>query len=102
MIPVENLLKILLTISSLDGNEIEICLSVYNLLEKEGFLVKKYFIDTERFTIVASIGSPKIYLEAHLDTVSPDIEYREDDTYIYGRGSCDTKGAVASMITAAI
>ena len=30
----------------------------------------------------------------------PFISSREDDTYIWGRGACDTKGIIASMIKA--
>jgi acetylornithine deacetylase len=36
-----------------------------------------------------------------MDTVPPFIASREDDEFIWGRGACDTKGIIASMITAA-
>lgn len=55
--------------------------------------------------ILASWGGPKITYCSHLDTVPPYIPYRiegEPDTpiAIHGRGTCDAKGQVFSMIEA--
>ena len=36
-----------------------------------------------------------------MDTVPPFIPSREDDEFIWGRGACDTKGIIASMLVAA-
>jgi len=36
-----------------------------------------------------------------MDTVPPFIPSREDDEFIWGRGACDTKGIIASMLIAA-
>src|ERR1051326_5672059 len=36
-----------------------------------------------------------------MDTVPPYFASREDDEHIWGRGACDTKGIIASMIKAA-
>ena len=35
-----------------------------------------------------------------MDTVPPFFASREDDEFIWGRGACDTKGIIASMICA--
>jgi acetylornithine deacetylase len=35
-----------------------------------------------------------------MDTVPPFIQSREDETFIWGRGACDTKGIIAAMIKA--
>ena len=35
-----------------------------------------------------------------MDTVPPFIPSREDDEFIWGRGACDTKGIIASMLIA--
>ena len=46
---------------------------------------------------------PTIALEAHLDTVpTPEggIQVRREGRKLYGRGSCDTKGSLASMMGA--
>ncbi|HSW88435.1 MAG TPA: M20/M25/M40 family metallo-hydrolase [Candidatus Saccharimonadales bacterium] len=103
MTSTESLLKSLISIPSTEQNETEVGEYIYNFLQEEGFVVKKYpVINTTRFNIVASLGNPKVYFQAHLDTVSPFIEYSEDTAFIYGRGACDTKGCIASMIRAAI
>lgn len=57
----------------------------------------------ERFNIYATMPgtSPVITLSTHFDTVPPYFESSEDDTYVYGRGSCDAKGILASQVCAA-
>ena len=96
------LLKKLISISSPSGEEKEIGEYIFAVLRKNGFKVEKYPVSKDRFNIVAKLGEPKIYLSAHIDTVKPYIKYSENKDYIFGRGSCDTKASVASMITAAI
>src|SRR5438034_8563257 len=44
---------------------------------------------------------PAIVFSSHMDTVPPFISSSEDDTRIYGRGSCDAKGIIAAQIAAA-
>jgi len=102
MVPEEKLLKELMLIPSPSGNEVKIGEYVFNILEKNGFSVKKYPVDKGRFNLVATHGKPNVYLAAHMDTVSPMLEYRETNSHVLGRGSCDTKASVACMITAAI
>jgi acetylornithine deacetylase len=102
MISVEELLKKLITIPSVSGGEIEVGDYLFNLLQKQNFQVKKQFVDQNRFNLVANFGNPKVYFSAHMDTVAPFIDFNEDDNYIYGRGSCDTKASIASMIITAI
>jgi acetylornithine deacetylase len=57
----------------------------------------------ERFNIYATMpgSSPVITLSTHFDTVPPYFASGEDDTYVYGRGSCDAKGILASQVCAA-
>jgi len=45
-------------------------------------------------------GEPKVTLSTHLDTVPPFIPPRLDGDTLWGRGACDAKGIVASMIFA--
>ena len=53
-----------------------------------------------RFNVLAWWGDPVVTLSTHIDTVPPFFPSREDETHIWGRGSCDTKGIIASMIFA--
>lgn len=54
-----------------------------------------------RANILATFGDPVVTLTTHFDTVPPFIASGEDSTNVYGRGSCDAKGILASMICAA-
>jgi acetylornithine deacetylase len=45
---------------------------------------------------------PDLVFSTHMDTVPPFLgPAREDDEYLYGRGSCDAKGIIAAQIAAA-
>lgn len=54
-----------------------------------------------RFNVFAAFGEPVVTLSTHMDTVPPHVPSREDETRIWGRGACDAKGIIASMIGAA-
>lgn len=57
----------------------------------------------DRFNLYATMPgtSPAVTLSTHFDTVPPYFGSSEDDTYVYGRGSCDAKGILASQVAAA-
>lgn len=57
----------------------------------------------DRFNVYARMPgtSPTVTLSTHFDTVPPYFGSSEDDTYVYGRGSCDAKGILASQVCAA-
>jgi acetylornithine deacetylase len=57
-------------------------------------------VETGRDNIFAKFGEPIAVLSTHIDTVPPFIGSREDETRIWGRGACDTKGIIAAMIQA--
>jgi len=59
--------------------------------------------DGERFNLYAALPgiTPDVVLSTHIDTVPPFFASREDDEYIYGRGSCDAKGIIAAQAAAA-
>jgi acetylornithine deacetylase len=65
-----------------------------------GGQVERVPVEENRFNVFASWGNPVVTLSTHMDTVPPFFPSREDDQYIWGRGSCDTKGIIASMIFA--
>ena len=58
-------------------------------------------VSPERFNVYAEWGAPVVVLSTHMDTVPPYVPFREDAEFIWGRGACDTKGIIASMICAA-
>jgi acetylornithine deacetylase len=57
-------------------------------------------VEPRRNNVFATWGQPTVTLSTHMDTVPPFFTSREDNEYIWGRGACDTKGIIASMIFA--
>lgn len=80
------------------GNELFARLS--ELAARHNGHVERQEVEPNRFNVLAWWGEPVVTLSTHMDTVPPFFPSREDDTYIWGRGSCDTKGIIASMIFA--
>ena len=57
-----------------------------------------------RFNVYASLPgvAPDLVLSSHMDTVPPFLgPCREDVDFLYGRGTCDAKGIIATQIAAA-
>ena len=57
----------------------------------------------QRFNVYAALPgvTPDVVLSTHMDTVPPFFGLREDDEFLYGRGTCDAKGIIAAQIAAA-
>jgi len=70
------------------------------LARSYGGHVERMPVEANRFNVLAWWGNPVVTLSTHMDTVPPFFPSREDDQFIWGRGSCDTKGIIASMIFA--
>ena len=82
------------------GNHLYGCLSA--LAARFGGQVERMEVEPRRFNVFGQWGDqPTVTLSTHMDTVPPFFASREDSDRIYGRGACDTKGIIASMITAA-
>lgn len=73
--------------------------------------IQQYLIDTiEEATLddtgcvyaekEGSKNGPRIVLNTHMDVVSPHIDFERDGDFIRGRGACDAKGSLASMVAA--
>jgi acetylornithine deacetylase len=63
--------------------------------------VERCPVKVDRFNVFAHWGQPLVTLSTHMDTVPPFFASREDTDFIWGRGSADAKGIIASMIGAA-
>lgn len=57
--------------------------------------------------VYARFGTPRVLINAHLDTVPPNADWTSDpftarveDGRIYALGACDTKGAIAAILAA--
>lgn len=94
------------------GNEEEAAEYIGRLLEAEGFQVEFQKVGNGQKNVVATIGEgikEERILTGHMDVVPAGGRWRTDpfamtreEGKVYGRGSCDMKGAIAAMMTAAI
>uniref|UniRef100_A0AC35TML5 M20_dimer domain-containing protein n=1 Tax=Rhabditophanes sp. KR3021 TaxID=114890 RepID=A0AC35TML5_9BILA len=105
---VTDLLVSLMKIESTTLNEFNVGHALANFIEEGGWVARKQFIpnNDKRFNLLITkndIDPKKIkfLFNSHLDTVPPYIEPTVRDGMVFGRGSNDAKGQVASMIIAA-
>jgi acetylornithine deacetylase len=70
------------------------------LAARTGGRVERIEVEPHRYNVLATWDSPVVTLSTHIDTVPPFFPSREDGEFIWGRGACDTKGIIASMIFA--
>ena len=105
----------LIDIESTTYNEGAVGAFLSSYLERAGYVVERQPVSQpnasitpgsghgERFNVYAAMPDlvPELVFSTHMDTVPPFIPSREDDTHLYGRGSCDAKGIIAAQIAAA-
>src|SRR4029077_15103645 len=99
------LTRALVDIDSTTGHEKPLVDYLYAHLSR---LESKYNARLDRLTaepdrdnLFISFGEPTVTLSTHMDTAPPFFTSREADTHFDGRGSCDAKGIIAAMISAA-
>lgn len=99
-----DLTRALVDIESITSNEEAVGLYLADYLSelaaRTGGLVERHEVEPHRFNVFAHWGDPVVTLSTHMDTVPPFYASREDAEFIWGRGACDTKGIIASMIKA--
>ena len=94
----------LVDIESITGNEAPVGNYLYGELCRIGYQTAKMPVEADRFNVYATSPdhpNPSIVFSTHMDTVPPFIPSSEDETRIYGRGSCDAKGIIAAQVAAA-
>jgi acetylornithine deacetylase len=98
------LTRALVDIDSVTPNEEEVGVYIADYLrelaERTGGHVEMMSVEPHRFNVFAYWGEPVVTLSTHMDTVPPFYGAREDEKFVWGRGACDTKGIIASMIKA--
>ncbi|MGH9559113.1 MAG: M20/M25/M40 family metallo-hydrolase [Bryobacteraceae bacterium] len=98
------LTRALIDIESVTPNEERVGNFLFDRLAQlaEGTLghVERMEAAPRRFNIFAHWDEPIVTFSTHIDTVPPFFPSREDDDFIWGRGACDTKGIIASMLFA--
>src|SRR3989442_1279009 len=94
----------LVDIESVSGNEGRVGDFLYREVARLGYQSKKLSVEGERCNVFATPPEqprPAIVFSTHMDTVPPFIPSSEDATRVYGRGSCDAKGIIATQVAAA-
>src|ERR1700712_2149992 len=95
----------LIDIESITPNEREMGEFLWSHLSalalRFGGHAERMHVEENRDNVFVRFGDPHVVLSTHMDTVPPFFPSRDDDEHIWGRGACDTKGIIASMITAA-
>jgi acetylornithine deacetylase len=71
-----------------------------DLATRTGGRVERMDVEPDRFNVFAWWDQPIVTLSTHMDTVPPFFPSSDDADFIWGRGSCDTKGIIASMVLA--
>lgn len=89
--------------------EVKVGHFIFDYLKEIGLRPEKQFFDGERFNVLA-FGSPDptLMINVHLDTVpiNDQKQWKRNpfgevaDGKLYGRGSCDTKGHAACLLSA--
>jgi acetylornithine deacetylase len=94
----------LVDIESITGNEGPVGDFLHRELCRLGYQARKMVAEGTRANVFATSSEqprPAVVFSTHMDTVPPFIPSSEDDTHLYGRGSCDAKGIIAVQIAAA-
>jgi len=99
------LTRALIDIESITNNEERVAQYLFNhlapLAARYDGHVELIEVEPRRQNVFAQFGDSLIVtLSTHMDTVPPFVASRDDADYIWGRGACDTKGIIATMIHA--
>jgi acetylornithine deacetylase len=97
---VVRLASALVDIDSTTGREGDVVLWTATLLSQAGYDVLEQVVQGPRCNLYAAFGQADVVFSTHLDCVPPFFSSKLDGDKLYGRGSCDAKGAAASQIAA--
>jgi acetylornithine deacetylase len=93
--------KSLIEIESISSNEWNVASYLQSYLQDVGLTVELHHVENNRSNVYAYVGQKrdtKLLVTSHIDTVPPYLPYDIRGSKIYGRGSCDAKGSVATQI----
>ncbi|UXR86972.1 ArgE/DapE family deacylase [Staphylococcus felis] len=103
----------LVSMRTVNDNEIEVCHYLKDLLEQYGIFAHIDPVSDTRANLIAEIGqgAPVLAISGHMDVVSEGdasewtynpFTLTEYDGYLYGRGSGDMKAGLAALVIAMI
>lgn len=94
----------LVDIESITGNEGPVGDFLHGELLRRGFQSEKIPVEGARCNVFATFSEqprPAVVFSTHMDTVPPFVPSSEDAARVFGRGSCDAKGIIATQVEAA-
>jgi acetylornithine deacetylase len=91
----------LINIPSVTGSESAVLEFLERMLSDMNLKTEREEVKEGRWNLYAGwSGHADVVFCTHVDTVPPFIPAQIKDDLLYGRGACDTKGIIASMISA--
>jgi acetylornithine deacetylase len=98
---VEGLTRDLVDIDSTTGREHAVAAWLAAFLRDCAYRVSEQPIGDGRFNVFAQLdAAPRVVFSTHFDCVPPFAPSRQERGVIFGRGSCDAKGILASQVAA--
>ena len=96
------LTRALVDIDSTTGREAEAGRWLAGRLRELGYAVTEQPVSEGRFNVFARLEPPpRVVFSTHFDCVPPFFPSREENGFVFGRGSCDAKGILAAQVAAA-
>lgn len=83
---------------STTGQEARLNPLLTGLLRNLGARIHWQPVEGGRSNLLATWGEPKVLFTTHLDTVPPYLPPRREGDRLWGRGTCDAKGILATML----
>ena len=85
-------------VDSTTGQEAKLIALLSGLFRNLGARILWQSVEGGRCNILATWGDPKLLFTTHLDTVPPYLPPRREGDRLWGRGTCDAKGILATMM----
>ena len=83
---------------STTGHEARLNPLLTGMFQNLGARIRWQPVEGGRSNLLATWGEPRVLFTTHLDTVPPFLPPRREDGRIWGRGTCDAKGILATMM----
>jgi acetylornithine deacetylase len=90
----------LCAVDTTTGQEARLLPVLADLFQGLGARIQLQPVEGGRSNFLATWGRPRVLFSTHLDTVPPFIPPRREGGRLWGRGTCDAKGILATMAEA--
>lgn len=96
------LLEDILAIPSPSGQEADLAAHLEARLQDAGLAPERVPVPEGGHDLRCIVGTPRVWLATHLDTVPGELPVRSEGGVLHGRGACDAKGSAAAMVAAVV